>query len=248
MKTRSAFDRLWACAAAGKPAVSEASPAGLPEPARRYLGHAVAPGARLATAVRLRMHGEIKIGRWRPFTADEVICWPRGMIWRARVRMMGLPVTGFDRLVDGEAAQRWRFLGIVPVAAAAGPDIARSAAGRLAAEAVWLPTVFPRDAVRWRAIDGERAAARLSVQGHDVATTVSVDRVGRLASVSVRRWGSPDDRRFRLLAFGGVAEEERTFGAYTIPTRLRVGWHFGTPSFETEGEFFRVSIDEAAYR
>ncbi len=48
--------------------------------------------------------------------------------------------------------------------------------------------------------------------------------------------------------FGGVAEEERRFGGYTIPTRLRVGWYVGTDRFEPAGEFFRVTIDDAAYR
>jgi hypothetical protein len=35
--------------------------AGLSEPLRRYLSHAIAPGALVASAVRLRMHGEIKL-------------------------------------------------------------------------------------------------------------------------------------------------------------------------------------------
>lgn len=29
----------------------------------------------------------------------------------------------------------------------------------------------------------------------------------------------------------------------TIPTQLRVGWFFGSERFETEGEFFRVTVD-----
>jgi len=41
---------------------------------------------------------------------------------------------------------------------------------------------------------------------------------------------------------------EGAFSGYTIPTRMRVGWHFGTPKFDTEGEFFRVVIDDAIYR
>ena len=42
--------------------------------------------------------------------------------------------------------------------------------------------------------------------------------------------------------FGGIIEEEGTFCGYTIPTRLRIGWYFGTERFESEGEFFRVTI------
>jgi hypothetical protein len=39
-----------------------------------------------------------------------------------------------------------------------------------------------------------------------------------------------------------------TFARYTIPIRMRVGWYFGTDRFESEGEFFRVTIDDGVYR
>jgi hypothetical protein len=35
---------------------------------------------------------------------------------------------------------------------------------------------------------------------------------------------------------------------YTIPTRVRVGWYFGTSRFESEGEFFRATIEDAIFR
>ena len=45
-----------------------------------------------------------------------------------------------------------------------------------------------------------------------------------------------------------VAVDEATFHGYTIPTRLRVGWHFVNGQFESDGEFFRVSVDDAVFR
>jgi hypothetical protein len=48
--------------------------------------------------------------------------------------------------------------------------------------------------------------------------------------------------------FGGVLESEATFGGYTIPNRVRAGWYFRTPRFESEGEFFRATIDDATFR
>jgi hypothetical protein len=36
----------------------------LPEPARRHLAQAIAPGTPLVTSARLRMRGHIKVGRW----------------------------------------------------------------------------------------------------------------------------------------------------------------------------------------
>ena len=62
------------------------------------------------------------------------------------------------------------------------------------------------------------------------------------------RWGNPDGGEFHYSPFGGFVGEEGTFAGYTIPTRMRVGWHFGTDGFEQEGEFFRVTIDDAKYR
>lgn len=70
---------------------------------RRYLAHAIAPGTPLAGAVRLRMHGEIKLRGWMPFTAEQVLHRGRGMIWRATVRRRGLWIRGDDRLVDDAA-------------------------------------------------------------------------------------------------------------------------------------------------
>src|ERR1700712_1808397 len=117
------LDDLWNAPPAATRSFQAARVAALPAAARRYLGHAIAPGTPLASAVRLRMHGEIKLKGWLPFTAEQVISWQQGMIWKATVRMHGLPVTGFDRLIGGEGAMRWKLLGSVPVMTAAGPRV-----------------------------------------------------------------------------------------------------------------------------
>jgi hypothetical protein len=62
------------------------------------------------------------------------------------------------------------------------------------------------------------------------------------------RWGNPGSGEFRYASCGGFVDGEDTFNGYTIPTRMRIGWHFGTEAFESEGEFFRVVIDDAVYR
>jgi hypothetical protein len=242
------LDDLWASAPPATRVFAPDQIAHLPEAARRYLEHAIAPGTPLASAARLRMHGEIKLKGWLPFTAEQVISWQRGMIWRATVRMHGLPITGFDRLLDGAGAMRWKLLGIVPVMAAAGPDITRSAVGRVEAESVWLPSVLCGEDVSWTAPEPSHPHARVTVQGETSELEFSVDGRGRLTSTKMPRWGNPEGAEFHAVDFGGVAEEEKTFGGYTIPSRLRIGWYFGTDRFEPEGEFFRVTVDEAVYR
>lgn len=220
----------------------------MPEPARRYLTHALAPGTPLAQSVRLSMHGTIKLGTWRSFEAEQVIRWDRGMIWQATVRMMGMPVYGSDRLVDGVGTQRWKLLGLIPVMTASGSDIARSTAGRMAAETVWLPSVLARDDVTWTAVDANRARAVFTVQGEPVELTLTIDGDGRLEAVTLPRWGEPGDGPFREEPFGGRVEAERTIGGVTVPTRLRIGWYPGTERFAEEGEFFRVTVDTVTYR
>jgi hypothetical protein len=228
-------------------AFDSTSIASLPEPARRYVEHAIAPGTPLASAVRLRMRGEIKLGRWLPFNAEQVIHADRGFIWTATVRLLGVPIFGgFDRLLDGAGEMRWKLLGIVPVMTASGPDITRSAIGRVQAESLWLPSVLVRVDARWTAQDVRHSAVAIGGQSQPVK--FEVDELGRLQSLTMQRWGNPGGGAFQLVDFGGVVGAERTFGGYTIPTRVRVGWYFGSPRFESEGEFFRATIDEARFR
>jgi hypothetical protein len=43
-------------------------------------------------------------------------------------------------------------------------------------------------------------------------------------------------------------EAERTVGGITIPTQLRIGWYPGTDRFDTEGEFFRATVDDVSFQ
>lgn len=226
-----------------------ASTDGLPAAARRLLLHAIEPGAPLYQAIRLRMRGEIKLGRWRPFEAEQVIRWGRGMVWRAKAKLGPLSIKGQDALVDGVGQMRWRLAGIIPVMSADGPDVTRSAAGRLELEATLLPSVLLDDDVRWQPSDDPRVAqALVHVPGDDGLVTLAVDDDGRLVSAHAMRWGNPEGHEHHAVPFGVLlAGELRTHG-YAIPAEIRAGWWFGTPRFESEGEFFRAEILDAALR
>ncbi len=106
---------------------------GLPEPVRRHLAQAIAPGTPLATAARLRMRGTIKVGRWLPFRARQVLSPLRGFVWTARAA--GL-IAGTDRYLEGTGAMEWKLAGLLTVASGEGADVSRSAAGRAGVEGV----------------------------------------------------------------------------------------------------------------
>jgi hypothetical protein len=218
----------------------------LPEGARRYLMHAMNPGTPLASAVRLTMRGEIRLKGWVPFRADQVIHAERGMIWDARLRLLGIPIRGSDRIVDGAASMRWKLFGLIPFLSASGPDITRSAAGRLCAESVWLPSIFCRPDVVWSEPDSTRLRAAFG-GGPGGSLELTIGDRGELRSVRVTRWGNPEGRSFHDVGFGAIIQEERTWSGITIPARLRVGWYFGSDRFESEGEFIRISIERARY-
>jgi hypothetical protein len=59
------LDDLWSSAQPGARVFDPAKVSGLPEGVRLYLEHAIAAGTPLASAVRLRMHGEIKLKGWQ---------------------------------------------------------------------------------------------------------------------------------------------------------------------------------------
>jgi hypothetical protein len=140
---------------------SEAELDGLPDAVRRHLRGAIAPGTALATSGRLRMRGQLKLGRWLPFRAEQVLAPTMSSTgrpaWAARVAGV---VGGFDRYVDGHGELQWKLLGLMPVVQAQGPDVARSAVGRAAGEAMWIPiALLPRFGVQWAAADDRQVTA-----------------------------------------------------------------------------------------
>ena len=226
-----------------------ASIPGLPEPVRRYLNHALASGSPLAAAVRLEMHGEIRLRRWFPFRAEQVIAPAHGMRWQARVGRFPLWFCGYDVVHEGRGGMRWKLFGLKTVMAASGPDIDKASIARLQAELVWLPSgLLPGPRVRW-ALDA-RGRPEATVDHFDVATRLRLDLAenGRVQGLDLERWGGADGAMPALRPYGAIAEAERTFAGHTIPTRLRVAWAHASDAAFAETEYFRCEIAHAAYR
>lgn len=239
---------LWRCTPVVNPVFRPELLRDLPTAVQRYLKHAIALGTPLATAVRLKMHGEIKLNGWQAFRAEQVICPQQGMIWQAQVWVNGLPVWGWDCLVAGEGTMQWKLLGLLPVMVAKGTDITQSAIGRMQGECIWLPSVLCDRTVTWQAPDSVHACATLTHLGQTTDLMLQISQTGQLVDLCFKRWGNPDGGPYRYVDFGAVMENEGTFAGYTIPTQLRAGWYFDSDRFESEGEFFRVTIDEAIYQ
>jgi uncharacterized protein DUF6544 len=217
-----------------------ASLAGLDEPVQRYFRHALAPGARLGNGVRLGMAGRIKLGMWLPFKAE----WEGdggSFAWRARIGWG--PLTIFrvvDGFADGAGSMDVRLFGRVPMVHAAGEDTARSGAGRAAVEAAnWAPaSLLPEQGVTWRAESDELIVASWDVPPERPEVRLQIDQQGAVRSGQVLRWDNGAHGRHGYIPCGGEVQAERRFGDLVIPSRLTVGWWFGSsrwnPFFEAE--------------
>lgn len=216
---------------------------GLPEPVAHWFRSTIAPGTPLARSARLTMRGEIRLGdRWWPFQATETIAPRKGFVWPAAVRRV---IRGSDHYLDGEGALDWRLLGRRVVAHADGPDVSRSAAGRGAAEGIWVPTaLLPRFGVGWRAEDERHLVMTATMGGETIDQHLHVDGDGRVLRFHFDRWGDPDESgEWRRVPFGGDALAWATFDGVLVPSEARVGWWYGSPRF-ADGEFFRYEITD----
>jgi hypothetical protein len=217
----------------------------LPAPARRWLGHAIAPGTPLLRSVELDMHGEIRLGSWRSFEAREVLAPLDGFVWSVTAHLAGLPVHGFDRHTRGSGQMRHRLFG-VPLVSAAGPDLTRSAAGRLTSEMAFVPAVGAVAEVAWRAVDDRDAVALLSCDGRIHEVTLTVGPSGALQRATIPRWARLGRGPYQEHVFTAVFHDEATFGGYTIPSRVTAGWGYCTGQWN-EGAFIRQTIDHATF-
>lgn len=215
----------------------------LPEPARRWLCHAITPGTPLARSAELRMHGEIRLGRrWHAFTADQRLTPDTGFVWSARTRLGGLPLIGYDRYADRVGAMHWRLLGL-PFIRKNGGDVSLSALDRLAAESVLVPASLV-DADWWHADEPDAAT-----YGHQVGrrrarapVTIFVAGDGRLRSIAMQRWANPDGRRYEIQPFTVCFDGEFDTGSVRVPDGIHASW----PA--SGGEFFRASLDAVTLR
>jgi len=222
----------------------------LPEPARRYFLHAIRVGTPLAEAVELEMGGTMRLRPgwpWLPLRARELLAPPRGFVWEATVGWLPLSFSGADCYREDAGSTRFRLFGLLPIVRAAGPDVSRSARGRLAGEAIWNPaSLLPQRGVVWEPRDGGSARATLTVDGEPVRLTLAITPEGGLRSVMLERWGNQTETgRYAAIPFGVEVLEEGEFHGYTVPRRLRGGWWYGS---ERCFDFFHPEIRRVQFR
>jgi hypothetical protein len=220
----------------------------IPPPALRYLMHAIRPGATLARRAEITFHGFVRLKPrlpWLSFRGRETIEAGRSFHVTARASLGPLLVTTQDGYDQGVATSQVRLFGLIPVMNRHGADVARSDRGRLVVESTWLPSSFlPEFGSRWSE-EGSLLQLSMPIDHEDVRVRMQLESDGLLRELSLERWSDlTNDGRYTWIPFAAHTEAERTFGDYTVPSRLHALWWAGT---DREFEFFRTEVDTIHY-
>ena len=245
-------DQAWAALEVGPPEPIDRFDPGtlssLPDPAQRFLEAAIPAGTPLARAVELEMEGHIKlVGHWFPFTARQILRAGVGFVWAPVVGGRVVRFVGADALGAEGAQMEFRLHGRIPIVRARGADVARSAAGRLAAETVaWLPQALaPQAGASWAEGDEHHCTVTLPGPSGLTEVEVRIDPVGQLRSLRVMRWNNSLQPPAEA-PFGGAISTVHVANGVHIAGRGVVGWDWDARR-EHGSEFFGYTITDARF-
>jgi hypothetical protein len=209
----------------------------LDEPVERYFRNAIRDDAERGRGVRLTMSGRIKVGTWLHFKGVEM-CDGRSFVWQARVAGGLLVVT--DRFDLEAGSTEGRLFGRMRLFRSADVDTTRSAAGRAALEAIWTPrSLLPENGVTWRADSDELIVASWDVPPERPELHLRIDDGGAVLSAWAQRWRGDAG----YVPCGCEVHEHRRWGDLVVPSRVTVGWDFGTPAYRP---FFSAHVEGLA--
>lgn len=233
----------------GEGLFTEEMVAGLPDPAKRFFLHSIRPGMRIPSKLHWDYSGELRAGKgmpWLSLEAEQIIVKDKGFVWKARASKGPLVVTAADHYLDGDGRMRISLFGLIPFVNATGPDISRSALGRLVVEDIILPgALLPSGNVQIEGVGRDSFRATVNLHGETIPITITVDEEGRVREFVMQRWGNQtEDGSFRYIPYGGTIGGEHTFEGYTIPSQLTIGWWYGTDRYE---ETIRLEVDWARF-
>jgi hypothetical protein len=254
-RDRAQAARIWAALEAGRdpapPAYDPAMVADLPEVARRYFAHAIAPGTPLHRTVRLEMAGSFILnGTELPMTARQILAPPgQGFVWQAEVGRGLMRFAGSDGyLADAESWTKFWLRGLVPlVRVGGGPDHPRSAATRAMMESIWSPAaLLPQAGAEWVQTGPDTAEVRFPALPDVAPLEIVLNTAGDPVQARAMRWSDANpDKTYRLQPFGGRLMDWAEFEGFRIPVQVEMGNLFGTPDY---APFFLARVTAARYR
>jgi hypothetical protein len=154
------------------------------------------------------------------------------------------PLAVVDRFAEGVGSMDGRLLGRVKLFQAEDENTTRSAAGRVALEAVYTPvSLLPQRGVSWRTESETEIVATWNVPPERPELHLQIDGQGALRSYWAPRWRNVGQLEFGYVPCGCDVDAERHFGDLVVPSRITGAWRFGT---SRHAPFFRAQIHRLA--
>ena len=182
-----------------------------------------------------------------PFTARQILRARLGFVWAPVVGGRIIRFVGADVLGPSGARMEFRFHDRVSVVDSSGPDVDRSAAGRLAAETVaWLPhALTPQAGAVWHPRDDRRATVTLAGPAGEVDVDVTVDDRGGITEIDLQRWRDSTTPP-GYAPFGATITSTFESDGVRIAGAGAVGWDRGTPQ-QQRSLFFEYDVIAARF-
>jgi hypothetical protein len=239
-------------AASAEPAPALFDPAmvaNLPSPARRFFLFSIKPGTPLRRVVQIWMSGDLGLGtqakpNYQPMTGHQLLAAPKGSIWKACMGDALSTVYGSDGFVNGYSWTKFWLFACLPIVRSFGRrDHARSAFGRMVAEAIfWSPAaLLPQTGVHWQAIGEDHARATVTFEGFSQSIDITIATDGQPLCVWFLRWSNANPKKtYQLQVFGGYLSNFEIFEGFHLPTHVEAGNFFGSEDYFP---FYRAEIE-----
>lgn len=233
---------------AGAGPVCDADLAHLPPPVQRYLRACGVVGQPHVHSLHARMHGRIRSGprsRWMSLVAEQYnTVGPVARLFYFDASMLGLPIQGYHRYVDGAASMVVRALGLVPLVRADGPDLTRAETVTVLNDlCVLAPATLVSPAIDWTPVDARTARARFTNAGHAIEAALSFDARGDLvdfrSSDRARTAGGTVER----MLWSTPLRAPQSFGPVRLASAGEARWHDPAGDYA----YVELAFDEVRY-
>lgn len=203
--------------------------AALPEVVRAY---AVRAGGRIGAPSVFHARQEAALARNRQATPISIVAeqWTGtvapGIVWSAKGRMNGLPVSVLDAYVEGRGELSARMLGVFKVAGGIGADYDKGELMRYLSELpVYPDAMLNATGLTWRQLDDHTAEVTARSASGPATVRFIFDDSGDIVRLEADNRPMADEAgRMVSTPWHGIYRDYTQFGRYRIPAYGEVGW------------------------
>jgi len=173
---------------------------------------------------------------WYPMTAEEYYkVDPPSFVWFGKISTFPFfSVTAGDKYTAGKGGMYIKLLSLFTVADAKGADMDQGAMVRYLNEAMWHPTTFLADYIRWKPIDDRSARVIMTDRGLSVSATCHFNDKGEMVNFTADRIYAETKTKEEWYT---PLVEYREFNGIRIPYRGGAVWKL------EQGDFHYIDVE-----